>query len=102
GREVMRAQLEHLLEVARLPNVQMQIVPYLAGAHPGMTCAFTVVSFSEPGALDVVQVDTPSTKVWLESGTDGAHYNAIFDRVTRLGPAHATSVQMIDSIRREM
>jgi transcriptional regulator with XRE-family HTH domain len=102
GRDVMRAQLEHLLEAAHLPNVRVQVVPFIAGAHPGMTCAFTVVSFAEPGALDVVQVDTSSTKVWLESETDAAHHNATFDRITRLGLAHSNSVRLIDSIRKEM
>lgn len=101
GRDVMRAQLEHLLDMAHLPNVRVQIVPFIAGAHPGMTCAFTTVSFAEPGALDVVQVDTLSTKVWLESETDARHHNAIFDRITRLGLAHSNSVRLIDSIRKE-
>lgn len=102
GRNVMRAQLEHLLEVAQLPNVRVQIVPFIAGAHPGMTSAFTLVSFAEPGALDVVQADTVSTKVWLESETDAAHHDAIFDRITRLGLAQRNSVELIDSIRKEM
>jgi hypothetical protein len=102
GRDVMRAQLGHLLDTAELPNVHVQVVPFIAGAHPGMTCAFTLVSFAEPGALDVVQVDTSSTKVWLESETDAAHHDAIFDRVTRLGLAHSNSVRLIDSIRKEM
>ncbi|MFD0214999.1 helix-turn-helix domain-containing protein [Streptomyces hirsutus] len=101
GRDVMRAQLEHLLEVTSLPNVRVQVVPFMAGAHPGMTCAFTAVSFAEPGALDVVQVDTLSTKVWLESETDAAHHGAVFDRITRLGLAHSSSVRFIDSIRKE-
>jgi hypothetical protein len=50
GRDVMRAQLEHLLDLARRPNVKLQVLPYLAGAHPSMTSAFTIMSFTEPGA----------------------------------------------------
>ncbi|MDT7846921.1 helix-turn-helix domain-containing protein [Streptomyces justiciae] len=102
GRAVMRAQLEHLSDMARLPNVHVQVVPFIVGAHPGMTCAFTVVSFAEAGAADVVQVDTLSTKLWLESETDAAHHNATFDRIARLGLAHSNSVRLIDSVRKEM
>ncbi|WP_455351173.1 helix-turn-helix domain-containing protein [Streptomyces sp. SYSU K217416] len=102
GRDVMRGQLEHLLEVGRLSNVKVQVMPYLAGAHPGMTSAFTIVSFAEPGALDVVQADTVSTKLWLESETDATQHNAIFDRITRLGLAQRNSTRLIDSIRKEM
>lgn len=102
GRDVMRGQLERLLEATQSPNVKLQVLPYNAGAHPGMTSAFTVVSFAEPGALDVVQADTPSTKVWLESETEAARHNTIFDRITRLGLSRHSSAGLIDGIRKEM
>ncbi|MFI1964366.1 helix-turn-helix domain-containing protein [Streptomyces pathocidini] len=102
GREVMRGQLEHLLEAARQPNVRLQVVPFLAGAHPGMTSAFTVVSFAEPGAMEVVHMDTTSTTIWLESESDAAHHSAIFDRITRLGLAQRSSARLIDGIRKEI
>ncbi|WP_242641234.1 helix-turn-helix domain-containing protein [Streptomyces kasugaensis] len=102
GRAVMKGQLEHLLEVARQTNVRIQVVPYLAGAHPGMTSAFTIVSFAEPGAMDVVHMDTTSTTVWLESETDAAHHRGTFDRITRMGLAQRSSISLIDGIRKEM
>jgi transcriptional regulator with XRE-family HTH domain len=102
GRDVMRAQLEHLLEMSQLPHAKVQVLPYLAGAHPGMTSAFTIVSFAEPGAVDVVRTDTVSTYLWLESETDAAQHQTIFDRITRLGLAQRNSSRLIDGIRKEM
>lgn len=102
GREVMKAQLEHLLEMARRPNVKLQVLPFLAGAHPGMTSAFTIVSFGEAGALDVVYMDTTSTTLWLESDTDAAHHSQLFERVARLGLAQRNSVGLIDGIVKEL
>ncbi|MFF2007647.1 helix-turn-helix domain-containing protein [Streptomyces sp. NPDC058195] len=102
GREVMREQLSKLLSVARQPNVKLQVMPYNAGAHPGMTSAFTIVSFAEPGALDVVHMDTTSTTLWLESDTDAQRHVALFDRISRLGLAQQTSVRLINDIRREL
>ncbi|MFI8188548.1 helix-turn-helix domain-containing protein [Streptomyces sp. NPDC085946] len=102
GREVMREQLGHLLDMARLTHVKVQVLPFLAGAHPGMTSAFTIVSFAEPGALDVVHVDTASSAVWLESDTDAEHHNRLFDRITRLSLAQRNSVRLIDGILKEM
>lgn len=102
GREVMREQLGHLLEMAQRPNVKLQVAPYLAGAHPGMTSAFTVVSFAEPGALDVVHMDTTSTTLWLEGDNDAAHHGQLFDRITRLGLAQRNSVGLIDGILKEL
>ncbi|MGW1187516.1 helix-turn-helix domain-containing protein [Streptomyces sp. NPDC002559] len=102
GREVMREQLGRLLDVARQPNVKLQVMPYIAGAHPGMTSAFTIVSFAEPGALDVVHMDTTSTTLWLESDTDAERHGSLFDRISRLGLAQHTSVRLVNAILKEL
>ncbi|MGW6601986.1 helix-turn-helix domain-containing protein [Streptomyces sp. NPDC055036] len=102
GREVMREQLVHLLDMAQRPHVKLQVVPYLVGAHPGMTSAFTIVSFAEPGALDVVHMDTTSTTLWLEGDTDAAHHGQLFYRISRLGLAQRNSVGLIDGILKEL
>ncbi|KAF4409947.1 MULTISPECIES: helix-turn-helix transcriptional regulator [Streptomyces] len=102
GRRVMREQLGHLLDSAQLPNVHLQVVPHSAGAHPGMTSAFTIVSFAEPGAMDVVYMDTASSTLWLESEADATHHSGIFDRITRLSLAQRDSADLIADIRKEM
>jgi transcriptional regulator with XRE-family HTH domain len=45
GGQVMRDQLSKILEVAAAPNVSMQIVPFEAGAHPGLDNTFTMLEF---------------------------------------------------------
>lgn len=102
GREVMRGQLDHLRRIARLPNVKLQVLPFLAGAHPGMTSAFSVVSFAEPGAIDVVYMETPFSSLWLESSEDAARHDAIFDRIARLSLAQHDSRALIDGISKEL
>jgi len=102
GRSVMRAQLGRLLEMAELSHIRIQVLPYRAGAHPGMTSAFTVLSFEEAGALDVVRTDTLAVKLWLESEADAQHHSVVFDRIARLSLAQRDSSKLIDSIRKEM
>ncbi|MFD5078775.1 DUF5753 domain-containing protein [Streptomyces sp. NPDC058371] len=102
GREAMRVQLAHLVESVRLPNVKLQVVPFLAGSHPGMTSAFSVVSFAEPGAMDVVYMDTTSSTLWLESEADAVRHNAKFERIARNGLALRDSVDLIERIRKEL
>ncbi|WP_069811528.1 helix-turn-helix domain-containing protein [Streptomyces sp. TP-A0874] len=102
GRDVMREQLERLLETTQLPNVRLQVVPYSAGAHPGMSSAFTIVSFADPGALDVVYMDTASSTLWLESESDATHHSGIFDRIARLSLAQRDATNLIERVRREM
>jgi len=45
GPAVMREQLLWLEEVDKRPNVHIQVVPFSAGAHPGMRGAFTIFEF---------------------------------------------------------
>ncbi|MGX8904748.1 helix-turn-helix domain-containing protein [Streptomyces netropsis] len=53
GREVWRAQLEHLLAAGKHPRSVIQVVPHAVPAHPGLSGAFTLLSFANgtPGAL---------------------------------------------------
>ncbi|MFI6050682.1 helix-turn-helix domain-containing protein [Streptomyces violascens] len=102
GPETMRAQLGHLLDVAQLPNVSLQILPFHAGGHPCMAGAFNIVSFAEAGAVDVVHMDSLGSTVWAEDQTESAVYSAFFDRTARLSLAQVDSVALIDSIRKEL
>jgi transcriptional regulator with XRE-family HTH domain len=45
GKAVMDGQLRHLLNVAELPHVSIQMLPFSAGAHAGMSGPFMVMSF---------------------------------------------------------
>jgi hypothetical protein len=49
GREVMQRQLAYLAEVASLPNTQLRIVPFDAGAYPGMAGALVLLKLAENG-----------------------------------------------------
>jgi len=46
GGDVLRGQLKRLLQAAELPNVTVQILPFSAGAHPGMVGSFTVIAIA--------------------------------------------------------
>jgi Domain of unknown function (DUF5753) len=39
----MSAQLEHLAELADLPNVTLQVLPFSAGVHPAMDGGFSIL-----------------------------------------------------------
>lgn len=47
GAEVMAEQLGRLADVAQLPHVTIQVVPFGAGAHPGMEGPFLILGFPE-------------------------------------------------------
>ncbi|WP_308315323.1 helix-turn-helix transcriptional regulator [Streptomyces sp. ISL-100] len=98
GPEVMRAQLDHLLDMAELPNIHVQVLPFRAGGYPCIGGAFNIVSFAEAGAVDVVHVDTIASTVWVEDTNEGAAYGTFFDRTARLSLSPHDSELLIDSI----
>ncbi|MGW2640246.1 helix-turn-helix domain-containing protein [Streptomyces sp. NPDC001348] len=51
GTMVWRQQLEHLLEVAALRNVTLQVMPTDSGAHPGLSGKVEVLKFEDGTAV---------------------------------------------------
>lgn len=102
GRTAMREQLSHLIDMAQLPNINMQVLPYRAGSHACIGGAFSIISFAESDAMDVVHSDTIGSTVWVESEEDSALYRLAFASTARASLAQHDSIALIDSIRKEM
>ncbi|MFJ7022028.1 helix-turn-helix domain-containing protein [Streptomyces sp. NPDC101117] len=88
GPEVMRRQLERLLEAAQLPQVSLQVLPFTAGEHVGITGPFVIFSFSSTSDLDVVVLDHLTSSLYLERKEDLQAYTEAFDtlRLHALSP----------------
>lgn len=69
GHRVMRGQLENLLELSGRPNISIQMLPFAAGAHPGMEGAFAIVTLPDL-AHDVGYVEGPAGSIYLEEQDD--------------------------------
>lgn len=70
GPEVMAHQLRRILEAARLPQVRLQVLPFSAGAHIGLTGPFVIFSFPSRSDLDVVVLDHLTSSLYLERKED--------------------------------
>lgn len=78
GAGVMEEQLRHLVEVARLPQVQLQVLPFSVGGHLGLTGPFVIFSFPNIADLDVVVLDHLTSSLYLERKEDLEAYSAAF------------------------
>ena len=47
GRDVMRRQIDHLIELSSHPRISLLLMPFTAGAHPGLGTPFTILRFRE-------------------------------------------------------
>lgn len=51
GPQTMRDQLLHLIEQMDQPNIDVQVLPFSAGAHPSLGSTFTILRFDEAEPL---------------------------------------------------
>ncbi|MGW0283150.1 helix-turn-helix domain-containing protein [Streptomyces sp. NPDC003236] len=79
GPEVMARQRQRLVEAARLPQVRLQVLPFTAGAHVGLTGPFVIFSFPSTSDLDVVVLDQLTSSLYLERKEDLMAYAEAFD-----------------------
>lgn len=97
-RDVMRAQLIALAERAVLPNVTLQIVPFEAGAHPGIDSTFTILGFAERDMHDVVYVEGLMGQFYLERPTDIERYHRVFGEIAAKALDPENSIARIEAI----
>ncbi|GHE37280.1 transcriptional regulator [Streptomyces longispororuber] len=73
-REVMRGQIQHLIEISERPNVTLQVMPFTFGGHAGESGAFTMLSFPESDLSDVVYLEQLTGALYLDKREEVAQY----------------------------
>ncbi len=96
GPEAMREQLKKLVELASLPHVTLQVVPFSAGSHAGMEGPFLILGFPEQADPDVVYVENTTSGVYLEQQEDVHRYTLMFDHLRAAALKPDDTVEMVD------
>jgi hypothetical protein len=92
GPEVMRAQLEFLVESTRKPNIRIQVVPFEAGGHAAAGGAFTILRFPDPDLPDVIYIEQLTSALYLDKRDDVDHYAVAMERLCiEASPPDATA-----------
>jgi hypothetical protein len=85
-REVMRGQLQHLIEISERPNVRLQVMPFSFGGHAGESGAFTILSFPESDLSDVVYLEQLTSALYLDKREDVAQYERALEELQNDSP----------------
>jgi transcriptional regulator with XRE-family HTH domain len=101
GVPVMRAQLRHLIEVAALPHVTLQVVPFARGGHAGAGGSFSILRFEEQDLPDVVYIEQLTSAVYLDQRADIEHYLEVVDQLSGEALTPASTVRFIEQVARE-
>ncbi len=85
-RDVMRGQLQHLIDISGRPNVRLQIMPFSFGGHSGESGAFTILSFPESDLSDVVYLEQLTSALYLDKREDVAQYEQALKELQQDSP----------------
>lgn len=102
GPDVMRAQLEHLLELGALPNVEMQVLHKGTGGHRAVHGPFAILKFPIPEDLGLVYVDTAIKGIFFEEPDEIGRYEEIMNHLRAAALPQGESRLLIDKLRKDI
>jgi transcriptional regulator with XRE-family HTH domain len=102
GPAVMAEQLGRLIEVAKLPNVTLQVLPFTSGEHPGMDGDFTILHYRESADPDVVYIENTGGDMYLEEREVTRRYNKLFDHLRAAAQNPGESIRTLGTIQSQL
>jgi hypothetical protein len=102
GREVTRAQIEHLIDLSATQHTFVQVIPFSAGAHVGMDEPFVILSFPDRADPDVVCIGYSTGMLWVEDAAEVRSYNTIFDHLRAAALSFNESVTLMISVLKDL
>ncbi|MFD7441835.1 helix-turn-helix domain-containing protein [Streptomyces sp. NPDC059909] len=79
--QLMRDQLEFLIEQSQLPHVTVQVLPFSMGAHPGITGHYAVLEFPDASDSSVVYIEGVTSDLYLEKANDVHKYTVMYEHL---------------------
>ncbi|MFH8798556.1 helix-turn-helix domain-containing protein [Streptomyces sp. NPDC017936] len=101
GREVMREQLHHLVEMARLPHVTLQVVPLDVTHASAPAIPVTYLRFAGSDLPDVVYLEQIRSATFLEDREETEEYRVSLDRLADEALQPRESVALIEETIRQ-
>ncbi|MEV0198026.1 helix-turn-helix transcriptional regulator [Nonomuraea sp. NPDC050691] len=101
GAEVMRAQLEHLADLMRQPNITIQIMPFSFGGHSAEGGAFSILRFPDRELPDVVYVEQLASALYLDKREDVDRYTEVMERLCAVSTTPDETADLLRTIAEE-
>jgi transcriptional regulator with XRE-family HTH domain len=100
--KIMCEQLERLIEIARLPHVTLQILPFTAGEHAGLDGPFVIIRFREPTDRDMVYFEHTGREHYFDDPGSVTLHASIFDHIRAAALKPDDSLKLIHSRAEEL
>ena len=102
GPAVMKRQLATLAAAREATNINLQVIPFGVGAHPGMPGSFVLMDFADPMDADLIYIDSMAGDLFLESEADLRRYTSIFDTLRAIALSPDESATLIAHLIRDI
>ncbi|GGT63219.1 helix-turn-helix domain-containing protein [Streptomyces purpureus] len=100
--DVMRGQLDRLLEAAELSHVTLQIAEFATGHHPGTYGPFVLFRFAVPELPDMVYSEYLTGAVYLDSRPEVASHLEVMDRMAAQAATAQRTKEILKDLRKEL
>ncbi|WP_133903430.1 helix-turn-helix domain-containing protein [Actinophytocola oryzae] len=102
GPAVMAEQLRHLTEVAMLPNVTLQVIPFDARSYAHLNTDFTLFRFGHEMANDIVYLEMFSDAAYLDKPPETVRrYAELFGRLRGVALGPVESRNLLETVAEE-
>ncbi|KAA2266987.1 helix-turn-helix domain-containing protein [Solihabitans fulvus] len=97
GPDIMREQLQRLLELGEWPNVTIQVLPFGAGAIGTMSGPVTILEFPDPEDPPNVYLEHPAGGEWVEDPDAVSGFMSVFDGAVAAALSASESAALISA-----
>jgi transcriptional regulator with XRE-family HTH domain len=95
GREVMRTQLQHLIELTDSPQVTLQIMPFDRGGHSAAGGSFAILRFADTDLPDIVYIEQLTGALYLDRPEELDHYREVMNSLSAEAETPAESKRQL-------
>ncbi|MFE9095057.1 helix-turn-helix domain-containing protein [Streptomyces sp. NPDC007264] len=102
GPDVMRAQVDRLLEITKLPHVTLQVLEFSSGPHPGTYGPFVLFRFAMSELPDMVYSEYLTGAVYLDARSEVATHLEVMDRMAAQAATAQRTKEILQDLRKEL
>jgi transcriptional regulator with XRE-family HTH domain len=96
--DIMRDQLKRMVELATIPNITLQVVPFSLGAHPGLDNTFELLEF-QSAQSPVVYIDNMAGALYVERAADVDRFKEALMHLRAGALDPESSISLIERVR---
>jgi Domain of unknown function (DUF5753)/Helix-turn-helix domain len=102
GTEVMRTQVQRLIDLAELPNVTLQVVSFEAGGHAAAGGPFSILRFSASDISDIAYLEQLTSALYLEKAAEVRNYLMVMDRLCAEATSPSETTNLLETFLKQL